>query len=176
SPTNATVPGGSFAYNDSYQFGLPRTVMTNNDGRAYTYSASINSLGLACSAGTDAVKDNAVSAVAASGTLPSEKLWYDCNGALMSRSQTAGSTTTRSSYAFDAAGRLDAVATGTPVTWTNQVGVTDNSSTNDLASSSTLPGTGWDGGASSSQVITGDGAMSFRFRENPDAPYIAGLN
>jgi RHS repeat-associated protein len=121
---------------------------------------------LACEAGSDAQQPDAVSSTPALGTFASNKIWYDCNGSMISRSQTLAGATTRTSYGWDEHNRLAAVATGTPVTWTNLSDASVDPNTNDLISSSTLDGTAYAGSATSSQALTGDGAVSFRIRHN----------
>lgn len=92
----------------------------------------------------------------------------------MTRSTMSEGASVRSLYAWDELGRLAAVATGRPVTWTGLTNATAESATGDVAGAGSLNGTTWDGGAVSAQNLTGDGAVSFRLPSVPGP--VVGLN
>jgi len=167
-PTAATVPGGPAAFNDGYTYAT-RDVLTDLNGRAFTYNTNVSHL--PCSTGTDTTKPNAASTISAGDNQPAETLRYDCNGSTMSRSSNGQHT----SYAWNENGRLEAVATGEPIAWTNLVNTTVDPASGDLVTG-TLTDTGYTAGASSTQTLTGDGAISFRFRTGTTNRTLVGLN
>ena len=78
-------------------------------------------------------------------------------------------------YAWDPNNRLEAVAQGTPVVWTNLTNTSVDPATGDVVKTGGTDGS-WDASASSTETIDGDGAVSFRFRDGDDPYTMIGLN